>query len=236
MLYDKDLTKEQMKNHYSIRYDKVFVYLKKEFEQDGFKNALKAMDRASKYHCGLRKNNAPEFSHQIEICLFLTTIPQLPAKEFLDDFYTAALLHDIIEDYNLSYELIENEYSPYVANLVSLLSKVENGIKKTNDEYFAGLSTNIHAILIKLADRFHNLSTMHNGFTIEKQKQYINEVKEYFYPLVKGALANYPNYNKSLYLMKNNIEVLYHTIQSSINNYEKMENKYKKQLIETNQY
>lgn len=216
MIYSEDISKEDLVNKHKIRFDKIKKYFLEYLEKNNFNKAIMAVEEAHTYHNGFRKDGAPEFMHQLEICLFLTTLPQLPKGQDLEDFFCAAILHDLREDYGVSDEYIRQKYGNRVADLVELLTKVFNGVKKTDQEYFLALRTDPLAALIKLADRFHNVSTMSGAFTYSKQRGYIQEVKELFYPLMKGCLKDYPEYNLSFYTLKRSIEVLCQVIQSSL--------------------
>lgn len=217
MIYDDTLTREELIEKHNIRFNKIFDYFKNYLEEKGFHKALRALNKAYSFHSGVRKDGAPEFMHQLEICLFLTTLPQLPVNQTdLEDFFCAALLHDLREDYGVSREEILNEYGHQVDNWVELLTKEFNGIRKTDEDYFEGLRSNPLVALIKLADRFHNISTMQGAFNSHKQKKYIKEVKDYFYPMMKYCLKNYPEYNLSFYTLKRTIEVLCQVIQSTL--------------------
>ena len=217
MIYDEKLTRDELIQKHNIRFNKIFDYFKNYLEENKFYKALKALEQAYSFHKGVRKDGAPEFMHQLEICLFLTTLPQLPKNlSDLEDFFCAALLHDLREDYNVSREEILKNYGTQVDEWVELLTKEFEGVKKTDEEYFQGLVTNPLVALIKLADRFHNISTMQGAFNPEKQKKYIREVKDYFYPMTKYCLKNYPEYNLSFYTLKRTIEVLCQVIQSTL--------------------
>ncbi len=217
MIYDDTLTREELIEKHNIRFNKILEYFENYLREKWFNKATKALNFAHSYHNGVRKDGAPEFMHQLEICLFLTTLPQLPDNnKDLEDFFCAALLHDLREDYGVSREIILVDYGTQVDQWVELLTKDFDGIKKSEDEYFEGLKTNPLVALIKLADRFHNISTMQGAFNTTKQKKYIKEVKDYFYPLMKYCLKNYPEYNLSFYTLKRTIEVLCQVIQSNL--------------------
>lgn len=66
--------------------------------------------------------------------------------------------------------------------------------KDYNDEYYAKIQNDPEAVLVKLADRYHNLSTLYN-FTEEKKSKYIKETEDYVYPLIKYAENHYYQYS-----------------------------------------
>lgn len=105
----------------------------------------------------------------------------------------AALLHDIIEDTTISREYLILKFGSNMVKLLDLLSKDEMWhtsycrIKGSLDEMEASWVNYPEAILIKMADRLHNLQTI-EGFRTEKQERYINETEELLIPLFEKIL------------------------------------------------
>ena len=111
------------------------------------------------------------------------------------DILNAALLHDILEDSELTKEYLELWFGERIANIVFHLSKTRKGIWNTNycrlHGYFTMLEEFLHnypeVILIKMADRIHNLQTAY-VFPKEKLNEYINETEEILLPLFNQAI------------------------------------------------
>lgn len=106
----------------------------------------------------------------------------------------AALLHDVLEDTDVTREYLELWFGERVASIVFFLSKSEKVFWNTN---YCRLQSHLNlleeclrdypeAILIKMADKLHNLRTIH-GFRREKQLRYLDDVKNVFIPLFKKA-------------------------------------------------
>jgi len=96
-------------------------------------------------------------------------------NEFINsDLMIAALLHDLIEDTNITLEEIEKEFNAKVAMIVKELSKPEQANK---EEWLKNLkSVSNEAKIIKMADRIDNLMDMNNdNFTSEKLKSYAEQ-------------------------------------------------------------
>ena len=145
-----------------------------------------AFEFADKAHEGqLRKDGSPFVTHPLAVA-------QIVAEELhLDsESIAAALLHDTIEDTAATHEQIAELFSPTIANLVEGVSKLtrvhytskaeeqmENLRKKGLD-----MSKDIRVILIKIADRLHNMRTMEYQ-TPEKQKQKSFETMEIYAPI-----------------------------------------------------
>ena len=169
-------------------------------EQDPeYYRVLKALRIAESYHNGFRKDGSPEFSHQIAICTFIRTFHKLlkdPVKILI-----VALLHDTIEDYEESYEEIEREF-PNELLLIVRISKVRNGQKIPYKVYFGGMQECEICSIVKLVDRIANISTMIGVFSYEKQTDYLNDLEEWFFPMLKYACRKFPEQEAAYQLLK----------------------------------
>lgn len=156
-----------------------------------YDNSCKALTFAERFHTGLRKDgNTPEFSHQIEISHFVRTLPL--SEQYLEQIITLSLLHDVKEDYGISDEELARNFGKQTAADVELLTKKFRGVMKSREEYFGALTGNLVPVLMKVSDRIHNIKTMVDVFTHEKQLQYIEEVETYFLPMLKKTKKQYP--------------------------------------------
>jgi (p)ppGpp synthase/HD superfamily hydrolase len=99
------------------------------------------------------------------------------------EYQIVALLHDLIEDTNVFYEDILDISNERVAKAVKVLTKEDGYIM---DEYIARIKDNELALMVKLADRVHNLSDAVNG-NEKFRKKYIIETEKYFIDLAKGS-------------------------------------------------
>ena len=131
-----------------------------------------------------RKSGEKYFVHCIEVC-----------KQLIDwnmDLPTiiAGLLHDTIEDTDITYEMLLNDFGKDIADLVNQVSKL-SGIKYRNIErrqaenfmkMFLSISKDLRVIIIKFADRLHNMKTL-NFLPKDKQKRIALETLELYAPL-----------------------------------------------------
>lgn len=148
----------------------------------GYFNAVDALEYGAQYHTGLRRDGVtPEYQHQMEIAHYLRTL--LPSLMHPEDTLTAALLHDLTEDYEVDISVVRARYGDRVANACALLDK--NG--KTPDYYFSELSQDPIGSVVKGADRIHNLQSMFGAFVLRKQQAYVLEVETQFLPMLKVA-------------------------------------------------
>lgn len=102
---------------------------------------------------------------------------------------TAALLHDVVEDANIPLKEIEKNFGSEIAQLVSGVTKLGNikyrGVARYMENLrrmFVAMAQDIRVILIKFADRMHNLETLH-ALKLEKQKRIAFESLEIYAPI-----------------------------------------------------
>src|SRR5277367_1472271 len=104
----------------NTQYEKLRISLRYFLLGKEFYKAADALEFAGEYHTGLRKDGVtPEFQHQIEITHYLRTL--LPSFLYPEETLTAALLHDVTEDYGVLATTISERYGPIVSLAVQLL-------------------------------------------------------------------------------------------------------------------
>lgn len=173
--------------------------------------ALRALDQANATHQGLRKDGVtPEFMHQLETALFLRTLRgsvMYPAQAL-----AVQLLHDIAEDYDVSFESLEEKYGAQVAHGVRRMTKLYKGVKLSAEEYFENMLDCPLATLCKGADRIHNHQSMPGVFSQEKQHAYLEETERYILPMLKKARRLYPEqenaYENIKFVLKSQVELV----------------------------
>jgi len=146
----------------------------------------KAYDFALKAHEKQKRDEgSPYIIHPVAVANILTELK-------LDSATIATgLLHDTIEDTHATYKTIEQEFGKEVADLVDGVTKIsefENqAISNSKAENFRKLilatSKDIRVLLVKLADRLHNMRTMHFVTDKEKQIRKAKETMEIYSPL-----------------------------------------------------
>lgn len=173
----------------------------REYNEEEVENVKKAYEFASKLHEGqMRQSGEPYIIHSLNVAYILA---EMHADR---DTLCAGLLHDTLEDTNTSKEEIANLFNPEVAKLVhgvtkiskmNFSSKIDQNNANTR-KIITGISEDVRIIIIKLADRLHNMRTLQ--FKSEfKQKENSLETMEIFVPLA---------YQIGAYRMKQELEDL----------------------------
>lgn len=160
----------------------------------GWTNAVRALHFAEEYHCGLRKDGiTPEFSHQVHISLYLTTL--VPHFRQGEEVITTALLHDVCEDYPVTFDEIADLFGSIVCKSVTAMTKEYKGVR-LHPEHVAELqSSDEIASITKGADRIHNQSTAVGVFSPSKIAEYVGETNTDILPMLKTARKNFPHQN-----------------------------------------
>lgn len=146
---------------------------------------MKAYLYAEKLHAGQKRQSGEDYiSHPLAVAYILS---EMHADK---DTVCAALLHDVIEDSDATKEDIARDFSPSIANLVDGVTKISKMNFSTKGDQtlantrkiIASITEDVRIIIIKLADRLHNMRTLE--YKIEfKQKENALETMEIFVPL-----------------------------------------------------
>ncbi|WP_422032889.1 RelA/SpoT family protein [Roseovarius sp.] len=144
-----------------------------------------AFDFGREMHEGqFRHSGEPYFTHPAAVAAIL-------AEQRLDDAtIVTALLHDTIEDTRASYKIVAEKFGPEIADLVDGVTKLTNlQLSSTETQQaenfrklFMAMSKDMRVILVKLADRLHNMRTI-KAMRPEKQLKKARETMDIFAPL-----------------------------------------------------
>ncbi len=146
----------------------------------------KAYIFAKKGH-GSQKRHSGEmyFTHPVEVALILTEL------KVDDDTIAAALLHDVVEDTEINSHDIEEEFGSNIEKLVDGVTKlniisnysINDRIAENFRKLTLAMSEDIRVLLIKLADRLHNLRTLHFLPSKESRLRKARESLDIYAPL-----------------------------------------------------
>jgi (p)ppGpp synthase/HD superfamily hydrolase len=182
-----------MPNEVTQRHIKQLAVMRGELNGRGYFVAADALEFVRQMEQGTRKDGeTPQFHHQLSIARLLSTLTT--HLVFPEETIAAAFLHDVLEDHGatITREMLEVRFGKRIADAVWRLSKKVNGLTKSYDMYFAEMAACPIASVVKMADRAHNVQTMMGVFTIEKQKTYLHEVDNHFFPMCRVARRLHP--------------------------------------------
>ena len=159
--------------------------LVEEYNPEGKEKIKKAYEYAEHLHEGqMRQSGEPYISHPLNVAYIL-------AEMHADtDTICAGLLHDTLEDTIITKEDIAHDFNPEIANLVDGVTKIsklnfstkQDQIMANTRKIITGITDDVRIIIIKLADRMHNMRTLQ--FKSEfKQKENSMETMDIFVPL-----------------------------------------------------
>jgi len=146
---------------------------------------IKAYNCAKEAHANQKRaSGEPYFIHPCEVANILIDLGLDAAT------IAAALLHDVIEDTDLKAEDIQKEFGDEVLALVSSVTKLEKIVFKSKEEenaenfrkIFVAMAKDVRVIIIKLADRLHNMRSL-NFLSQERQQRMASETLDIYAPL-----------------------------------------------------
>ena len=146
----------------------------------------KAFDFAVKAHSNQKRESGDPYSvHPIEVANILTDLKLDSAT------ITTGLLHDTIEDTFTTYETIKGEFGSEIADLVDGVTKIsvlentasQNSKAENFRKLILATSKDIRVLLVKIADRLHNMRTIKAINKVEKRERIAQETMEIYAPL-----------------------------------------------------
>jgi len=144
-----------------------------------------AYEFSDKAHAGQKRiSGRPYIEHCIEVAFFLAELHMDSAT------IVAGMVHDVVEDTKFTLEDIRRQFGDEVADLVDGVTKISrvnfNSIEEQQVDYFRkmllSMARDIRVILIKLADRLHNMRTL-DYLPPEKRKRIAQETRDVYCPL-----------------------------------------------------
>ncbi|MCJ8498003.1 RelA/SpoT family protein [Chryseobacterium salipaludis] len=229
---------EQENKEILARYKDLISNTYRKLDEDQNKVIRKAFDIALDAHKDQRrKTGEPYIYHPIEVAKIVANEIGLGATSI-----ACALLHDVIEDSDYTYEDLKKIFGQKIADIVNGLTKISvmnhQNISIQSENYrklLLTLSTDFRVILIKIADRLHNMRTL-DSMRPDKQKKIASETVYIYAPLAhRLGLYNIKSELEDLSLKFNNPDV-YNDISEKLElakeNREKYIEEFKKEVSE----
>jgi GTP pyrophosphokinase len=134
-----------------------------------------------------RASGDPYFSHPIEVAGLMTEL------KLDQETIVTALLHDTVEDTLATIEEVESYFGPEIARLVDGVTKLSKIETLTESEraaenlrkFFLAMSEDLRVLLVKLADRLHNMRTLHFIKSEDKRRRIARETMDIYAPLAE---------------------------------------------------
>lgn len=208
MVYDL----EQENKEILARYKDLITNTYRHLDEEQNKLIRKAFDIALDAHKDQRrKTGEPYIYHPIEVAKIVANEIGLGATSI-----ACALLHDVIEDSDYTYDDLRKLFGKKIADIVNGLTKISvmnhQNISIQSENYrklLLTLSEDFRVILIKIADRLHNMRTL-DSMTPQKQKKIASETVYIYAPLAhRLGLYNIKSELEDLSLKFNNPEVYF---------------------------
>ena len=166
-----------------------YVYMLYISSQEDRRRIREAYDFIMLKHNGqFRRSGEPYYHHLVEVAFILASLQCGP------NTIIAGLLHDVVEDTDVSIEDINKKWGEEVGKIVDALTKIQRLklSKITSEEFeaedhrkiFIGMAKDIRVIIIKLADRLHNLRTL-GALNPDRQQAIAKESMEVFVPIAE---------------------------------------------------
>lgn len=217
-------------------YNRPYLFIKGVASGRNFKNTLKALPLARQFHNGVyrkglvevngQKVQLPYVLHPLKVCSTLMSLNLPMPDNELDLLYSGSLLHDTVEDAEESFPKGGAEFTqdygfpPELETIIKLLSKHPGADEYELNAYFNELKVNKFALLIKLADRSHNVEDLYNMKNVPK---YIKETRDYFISrngLCAYGKANFPELSNGITILKAKIVSLTEATETIMEKYE----------------
>ncbi len=174
-----------MSENKEVTIDDIIKRQKEHYKNSNSELILKAYNFAKSHHGDqLRQSGEPYIIHPMQVAYILTEL------ELDDETICAALLHDVVEDTDVTNDDLKKEFNESIAEMVAGVTKLGKLQYTTTEELkvenyrkmFLAMGKDIRVILIKLADRLHNMRTLKY---LKRERQIANaqETMDLYAPL-----------------------------------------------------
>ncbi len=198
----KEYYSEDEKKEIRKRYKKILKLANPYIKGDDMKQIRKAFDISMDAHKEMRrKSGEPYIYHPLDVALICVEEIGLGPTSII-----CALLHDVVEDTELTLKDVRRDFGPKVARIIDGLTKIAENFEQSQSaqaenfrKMLLTLSEDVRVILIKLADRLHNMRTL-ESMARNSQLKIAHETIYIYAPLA---------HRLGLYQIKSELEDLY---------------------------
>lgn len=169
-----------------VTIDDILAVAKTYLHEDKNLNLIeKAYQVAKEKHEGqVRKSGEPYVQHPLEVAYILTNLHAGPST------IAAGLLHDVLEDTDMTKEEMTLEFNKDVAEIVDGVTKIsklkymtkQKALAHNHEKLLLAMAKDIRVVLVKIADRLHNMRTI-QYHDVEKRKRISQETLDLYAPL-----------------------------------------------------
>lgn len=165
--------------NYALNFEYLLARLTEQIDEDGIASVRRAYEVAQAAHSGqTRDEGSPYIVHPVRVALSL--VDEL--NVFSPSLICSALLHDVIEDSDVTRTDVARMFDEQIAEIVWLLTKFEDVSLR---EYLARIerAAETGAPLVKLCDRLDNMRSVIDTPSLAKKRRYIRTTEELYLPL-----------------------------------------------------
>lgn len=173
-------------DNYKIVIDEILEKIKKDYSEEASELVKKVYEFSKEAHKVQRRASGELYiSHPVQVAKIVMEMGMdVPS-------ICTALLHDVVEDTDISIEEIDKNFGREIATMVNGLTKIKNleneDIKfseiETIRKMIFAMAQDIRVVLIKLADRLHNMRTIEGFASEEKRKEKAKQTLEIYAPI-----------------------------------------------------
>jgi GTP diphosphokinase / guanosine-3',5'-bis(diphosphate) 3'-diphosphatase len=164
--------------NYELNFEYLLARLTEQIDEDGITSVRRAYEVAQAAHSGqMRDEGSPYIVHPVRVALSLVDELNL----FSPSLICSALLHDVIEDSDVTRTDVARMFDEDIAEIVWLLTKFEDVSLR---EYLARIeaAAETGAPLVKLCDRLDNMRSVIDTPSLAKKRRYIRTTEELYLP------------------------------------------------------
>lgn len=193
----------------------MYSFVKHAATEHNLSQTMVSLDEATRLHANQTRkgaDNVPYIYHPLMIACHALSLGFVE-----DDLIATALLHDTIEDCNVTAD--DLPVGEAVKEAVELLTYRELAGKSKDESkqiYYDGIKTNRLSVIVKVLDRCNNISTMTTGFPRERIPSYIDETEKYVMPLLDIMKYDYEGCNDAAFILKYQMKAVLESLKRII--------------------